>query len=82
MLPDRYSRHFIARRRLLALASVAALSLGVLGLAGCGSDEEPMPSMEEPAQDPNMEQGEPMGSDPSQEDTMGDAQGQEEQSGF
>lgn len=36
-------------RRLLAMASIVAMSLGTLALAGCGDDGE-APPMEEPAQ--------------------------------
>lgn len=59
------------RRRLAALASITALTLGSLALAGCGNDDElpPMepedPPMEEPAQDPAM------GDDPAMEQDPG-----------
>lgn len=79
MLRNLHARRFSGRRRLIALASVAALSLGTLGLAGCGNDEEELPPMEEPAQDPGAE--EPMG-EPMEEEPMTDPQGEDEQNDF
>lgn len=59
-----------ALRRLAALGTIAALTLGTLSLAGCGDDEELPAStqqeapMEEPAQDPAQDQ------DPAMADPM------------
>lgn len=64
-------------RRLTALASISALLLGSLALAGCGNDDD-MPPMEEsapmeqPAQDPVMGDEPPMDEDPMGDDPMSD----------
>ncbi len=93
MLIDPHIRRSPTLRRLAALASVIALSLGTLSLAGCGNDDE-LPPMEEPAEDPGMEQSNPMESDSqqegsmgeqdpmSEESTMGSPENQEDQNGF
>lgn len=63
-------------RRLTALASISALLLGSLALAGCGNDDDNMPPMEEsapmeqPAQDPVMGDEPPMDEDPMGDDPM------------
>lgn len=79
MTHDKQTRIPGMGRCLAAAASIVALSLGTLALAGCdnGEDLPPMEQsapMEEPAQDPGMQEGsganeEPMGSN---DDAMGD----------
>lgn len=73
----------VAQRRWPAWACVALLSLGVLGISGCGNDDDAMPPMEEPAQEPDGgTQGESMGGNGGQDDAMSAPQSQDEESGF
>lgn len=65
-------------RRLNALAAIAALSLGSLALAGCGTGDDELPPMEQPADPPTEEPAqqapmgdEPMGDEPA-DPTMGE----------
>ncbi|MFY0992574.1 hypothetical protein [Halomonas sp. C05BenzN] len=69
-------------RRLAAAASIVALSMGTLALAGCGNDDEMPPMeqdapMEEPAQDSGMGQDEPMEGGASEAPTGGQDTAQE-----
>ncbi|MDI5933613.1 hypothetical protein [Halomonas kalidii] len=81
MTHDKQTRIPGTGRRLAAAASIVALSLGSLALAGCDNDDDMPPleqdaPMEEPAQDPGMQDGageneEPMGSqEPMEEEPM------------
>ncbi|MCH4564974.1 hypothetical protein MKP05_17890 [Halomonas sp. EGI 63088] len=85
MTHDKQTRIPGTGRRLAAAAAIVALSLGTLALAGCDNGDEMPPMeqdapMEEPAQDPGMQEGsganeEPMGSNDDamsgNEDVMG-----------
>ncbi|PMR68341.1 hypothetical protein [Halomonas heilongjiangensis] len=94
MTHDKQTRIPGTGRRLAAAASIVALSLGTLTLAGCGDDDDMPPleqdaPMEEPAQDPGMQDGaganeEPMGSqepiqEPMEEEPMGSDEPMEEE---